>query len=217
MVAFKTDKSKEISSLLQTYLKKHATQNQKLCSGKTLGAVMVPSDQKEKIYTPLIRSSANTSKGYHLDKGLVMTPSDQDKRLYTEPCRSVIPSSGNPMRNEAPAEECKPEYALPSSVYPITQSSHSVNKGIGSTIAPVLGKCSSSQMRCYYGSSLMTPKEGHTSGSDQTAPIIQPTLSDHVTYYNDSSLITSSRGCNSGYCQTGHGSTGCTPDEYDYV
>ena len=199
MIAFKTDKSKEISCLLETYLKMHATQNQKLCSGKTLDAVMAPPDKKESKYIPLLCSSAIPLKGDDAHRGLIMTPSDQEKRVYTELCRPVIPSSGNPMHNElvmTPTDESEAEYAIPSSVIslienPITQSSHSRNESIvsngDSASALVNGRYNSSptlNMKCYNGS------------CDRTAPIAQPTSSDpdacDVIYYNDSSIIASS-------------------------
>lgn len=97
MVAFKTDKSKDISCVFETYLKMHVTQDQKLCSGQTLGAVMVPSDQKEKIYTPLIRSSAIplSKNPLKIEQLIVTAMSDQDETIYT-----VIPSRHDPLHNE---------------------------------------------------------------------------------------------------------------------
>ena len=223
MIAFKTDKSKEISCLLETYLKMHATQNQKLCSGKTLDAVMAPPDKKESIYTPLICRSVIPLKGNHTHRGLIMTPSDQEKCVYTELCRPVIPSSGNPMHNESvvtPTDVSEAEYALPSSVTSsienlIAQSSHSRNEGIvtygGTVSAPVNGRYKS-QTKSINGSSLTTLQERCISSSDQTTPMIQLTPSEQdareVICYNDSSVIASSGRCNSTCGQIG--STTCT-------
>ena len=98
MIAFKTNTSKDMSCLLETYLKMHATQNQTLCSGKTLGhAVTVSSDIKENTYTPLVLTSAIplNRDPFHSERLIVTDLVDQDETIYAD-----IPSSENPLHKE---------------------------------------------------------------------------------------------------------------------
>ena len=117
MIAFKTHRSKDISFLLETYLKMYATQNQKLCSGeKVRAAITVPSDPNLKTYAPplillkkdrfhieqlTVTASLDQDETIQADipssllKELVVTPSDQDEPTYAD-----IPSSEDPVHKE---------------------------------------------------------------------------------------------------------------------
>ena len=98
MIAFKTNTSKDMSCIFESYLKMHATQNQKLCSGESLGhAVTVSSDIKENTYTPLVLTSTIplSRDPVHSERLIVTDLVDQDETIYAD-----IPSGENPLHKE---------------------------------------------------------------------------------------------------------------------
>ena len=94
MIAFKTNRSKDISFLLETYLKMHATQNQKPCSGeKVRAAVTAPSDPNLKTYAPPVILLKKDR--FHIEQLTVTASLDQDEPTYAD-----IPSSEDPVHKE---------------------------------------------------------------------------------------------------------------------